>query len=322
VTVNQTNSIFYGNHTTWDFALYAEDELKFSPLWTLTIGTRYDFHRVFNISSDQQISPRLGLVYRPWKGNSLRLSTGYGFRAPSIAEVFASTTISGFRVVPNLDLKEAERAWSFEIGMQQLINLNFFYKGGPTTSFWQNPFKWYIEHLNQTWSVDVAFFYSRYRNMIDVALKPQMTVAEVQFVNLGRARIAGVETRIQISALDGHLTSRLGYTLLDPINLDTEKTLNYRSRHRLNTSHELTFWRLTLGLDYRYASRIDEIINILGSGFEERVPMHVMDCRLILDLNPVQIGLEAKNIRNYQYTLRQRFLEPIRHYVVTLRGRF
>ncbi len=321
MTMNRTRSIFYdGNHTMWDVALYAEDELKFSPLWTLTLGARYDYHQNVGISDDMQISPRMGLVFRPWTGSAVRLSAGHGFRAPSIAEVFANTTVSGFRIVPNFGLKEAERAWSFEIGMRQVLAIDFE-KARSTTSFFSNPVKWTLDNFNPNWVLDVAFFTSHYKNMIDVALRPEVTVAEVQFVNMGRARIRGVEARIEGSLFRGYPLVRLGYTVLDPLNLDTGRTLNYRSKHRLNMGLEITVWRITMGWDYRYASRSDEIVNLLGSGFEERVPMHVMDGRVIFDLSAIQISFEAKNFRNYHYTLRQRFVEPIRHFVITIKGK-
>ena len=316
ITAHHAQSLIYGNQDTWDYAVYGEDELKFSPLWTLTLGTRYDYHRVLNISSDHQVSPRMGLVFRPHEGTSFRFSAGHGFRAPSIAEVFANITVSGFRVVPNLDLREAERAWSFELGMRQV--LDFGMGGASGDSFWRNPFVWAVEHFDPSFVFDIAFFWSRYRDMIDVDINPELMA--FQFMNRSRARIEGAELRLTGSVWKGHVSGNAGYTYVDTEDLDTEKVLPYRSQHRVNTGIALKFWRLTLGWDYRYASRIEEVVNVYSS--DERVPMHVMDARVILDLDRVQIGLEGKNLRNYHYTLRQRFLEPIRHFVVTLRGDF
>ena len=316
ITAHHTNSMIYGDHNTWDYSLYIEDELKFSPLWTLTLGSRYDYHIVKGVSSDQQFSPRMGLVFRPWEDTSIRLSAGHGFRAPSIAEVFANITVSGFKVVPNLDLKDAERAWSFELGIRQSMNTSFT-SSQSSTSFLGNPFQWVAENINPSFLFDISIFYSRYKNMIDVDLNPD--VMAFQFFNLGRARNQGVEVRITASTFSNHLTTTLGYTYVDPLDLDTEKMLNYRSRHRVVTGINLHLGRITLGLDYRYASRIEEVVNIFSS--DERVPMHVMDARIILDLNSLQICLEGKNLKNYHYSLRQRLLEPIRNYVVTIRGK-
>jgi len=317
VTKHHTNSLIYGIHDTWDYAVYLEDELKFSPLWTLNLGSRFDHHRVQGISADQQISPRMGLVFHPWGGTSIRLSAGHGFRAPSIAEVFASITVSGFRVVPNLDLKEAERAWSLELGMRQAFAFQFA-SGAPSTNFRRNPIGWLVNNFNPNFILDLAFFWSRYKNMIDVNINPELLA--FQFINLGRARNQGLELRLMGSLFDQHLSTTVGYTLIDPLDLDLNRTLNYRSKHRLNAGIQLNFWRLTFGWDYRYASRMEEVVEIYGS--DERVPMHVMDGRIIFDLNPIQISLEGKNLRNYHYTLRQRMLEPVRQFVATLRGNF
>ena len=317
VTAHHANSLIYGTHDTRDYAFYIEDELKFSPLWTLNLGTRYDYHRIVNISSDQQISPRMGLVYRPWEGTSFRLSAGHGFRAPSIAEVFANITVSGFRVIPNLDLKKAERAWSFELGIRQALGFQLT-SDTQGSIFWGNPIRWMIDNFNPSFILDMSFFWSQYKNMIDVDINPEELA--FQFVNLGRARNRGLEIRLMGNMFRQHLSTTVGYTLIDPRDLDLDKTLNYRSRHRFNAGFELRFWRIAVGLDYRYASRMEEVVDIFSS--DERVPMHVMDGRIIFNLNPIQISLEGKNLRNYHYTLRQRFLEPIRQYILTVRGQF
>jgi outer membrane cobalamin receptor len=267
-----------------DFAFYLEDELHFTNLLTVILGARYDHHTVVNTSSDQQFSPRLGMVIKPLEYTSIRLSGGYGFRAPSIAEVFANTSVSGFRVVPNPGLKDADRAWNAELGIHQLLGLS------PA--------------------------YSRYKNMIDVDINPE--VMAFQFVTAGNARIQGFEMSLQTSFFNGMFQTHLGYTLLDPRDLETDKLLKYRSRHRLLLGAQLRLWRFMLGWDYRFASEIEEVVNVFYG--DERVPMHVMDGRLIFDAGPVQINFEVRNFRNYHYTLRQRFLEPVRSYTLTLRG--
>lgn len=303
-----TRSLIYGNHDTQDLAVYGEDEIRFIPGLTFNIGTRYDYHQIIEVSSDQQISPRLGLVYKPWTGTILRFSGGYGFRAPSIAEVFANISVSGVRVIPNPNLKEAERAWNFEIGGSRIIDTH----PGRDLSRIRFP-----ECLFPVLSLDAAVFTSQYRNMIDVDLNP--TELAYQFVNLGRARIRGIETKLNAGFLNGLLTGTFGYTYLDPVNQITGKTLNYRSRHMLVTGGTFALGAFQFGLDYRYGSRMEEIVNVLGSAFDQRVPIHVMDIRLNTRWRNMEFGIEGKNIRNYHYVLRQRLLEPPRHYVFTMR---
>jgi iron complex outermembrane receptor protein len=313
--LDRATSLIYGNPQTVDMALYGEDELKFAKRLTLTLGTRFDYHHVRDVYSDGEVNPRFGLVFRPASGTSIRISAGHGFRAPSIAEVFADITVSGIRVVKNLNLREAERAWSYELGAGQALDLQD--AAAANVPFLLKPLATAAAFFRPVFFFDAAVFYSRYRNMIDVDFNPD--VMGFQFMNMGRARTRGLEARVKASVFGGAFTGQAGYTLLDPKDLDQGTMLHYRSRHRLNAGAELRVWKLAFGLDYRYASRIETVANLYSS--DERVPMHVMDGRILLDLDAVDFALECRNLRNYQYTLRQRFLEPIRHYVLTARMR-
>jgi outer membrane receptor for ferrienterochelin and colicins len=309
---HRARSLIYGNPQMRDAALYVEDELRFAGWGTLTAGARYDFHDLVDMFTDRQLSPRLGMVFHPGKGTSVRMSAGRGFRAPSIAEVFADITVSGVRVVPNLDLRRAEKANSFEIGINQTLVFS------ESTRFSGNPLRRALERLDLKLSADAAVFYSRYENMIDVDLNPDLMA--FQFVNFGEAEIRGFELRLQGTAFRGHLSGNAGWTRLDPKDIRTGKVLNYRSKERLTTGAECRIGKLTFGLDYRYASRIEEVVNLFNS--DERVPMHVMDGRVRLDLGRTELCVEAKNLRNYQYTLRQRYLEPVRNFTVTARTKW
>ncbi len=311
---HQARSMIYGNPVMWDAALYVEDELKIADWATLTAGARYDYHRLVQVFADQQISPRTGLVLHPAKATSVRVSAGRGFRAPSIAEVFADITVSGIRVVPNLDLKKAEKATSLELGINQ--SLAFVPSNNrDSTRFLKNPLRWTMNRFDFQLFADIAVFSSRYENMIDVDLNP--TLMAFQFVNLGKAKIQGLEFRLQGTAFRGHVSGNVGLTWIDPEDVKTGKTLNYRSRQRTVTGFDLKLGRWSFGLDYRHASRIEEVVNLFSS--DERVPMHVMDGRIRLDLGSLEFSVEGKNLRNYQYTLRQRYLEPIRHFIFTMR---
>ncbi|MFC1568865.1 TonB-dependent receptor domain-containing protein [bacterium] len=297
-----TKARIFGNEQSWDGALYAEDEIKFNPLYTFTVGTRMDIHQIPDISTDWQISPRVGLVCRPQIGTSIRLSAGRGFRAPSLAEIFSTVNVAGVRVVPNLELKKAERAISAELGINQIIQ--FPQQQANSVMAWLQP----------QLIADAALFSNTYKNMIDVAPNDS---SYFQFMNLGNARTWGIETRLQISLWNGLFAAQCGYTWLDHKDLDTGKPLPYRSDHRIVTGGELNIGHFTLGMDYRYASRHHEVVIFKD---DERVPMHVIDARIQYNFGRMSLSVEGKNLRNYHYTLRQRLLEPIRYYVMTFRG--
>jgi iron complex outermembrane receptor protein len=329
-----TTSTMYGNHQVWDLAFYGEDVWTPLPRWQFSAGGRFDAHQVVGLASDREFSPRLGLVFQAWPGCSLRLSAGHGFRAPSLAEVFANTVVSGFRVLPNPNLTKAERAWSFEIGGRQVLDYTWDFVQA-VDGFTLNPSlihrirNWIesgirpiLNSLKPTFVIDAAGFYSRYQNMIDVAIDPSSDIAAVKFMNLGGARIGGIETRISAVMLDGGLSASCGYTWLSTRDFETGLPLNYRSKHRLNLSVEGRSGRFTAGWDYRYASRIEEIVNLVGTAYDQRVPMHVMDVRIGANVSRYTVSLECDNVRNYLYTLRQREVEPIRSFVLTVKGTF
>jgi len=227
--------------------------------------------------------------------------------------------VSGVRVMPNRDLKSSERAWTFELGASQALLFR-----RPSADSLQHSgdglFSRSLGRLAPSLLLDAALFWSHYKNMIDVDYNQDL--AAYQFVNQGRARIRGAEVKVKASILDGLVTGQCGLTFMDPVNLDSMKTLPYRSRRHIVTGIEIHWGRWRAGWDYRYASRADEIINVKGSAFDQRVPVHVNDVRLSMQAGAFEIAAEAKNIRNYHYTLRQRFLEPLRYYSLTLRGSF
>ncbi|MBN1781273.1 TonB-dependent receptor [bacterium] len=304
IIYTRTKARIFGNENSLDCAAYGEDEFKITPRWVLTTGTRVDYHKIPDVSTDWQVSPRVGLVYHPAPGNTCRLSAGYGFRAPSLAEVFSTVNVAGVRVVPNLELKKAERAVSAELG----VNQAFYIPEYLATGFE----KW----LQPKFSMDISMFNSTYENMIDVTYNDSLRA--YQFMNLGEALILGLEMKIQASFWNGLFGAHIGWTALNHKDKRTHKPLPYRSDNRVVAGGEIRFRGWIIGVDYRYASRQKEIVSLFEN--DERVPMRVCDAMIQYDFGQFDISLNGKNIFNYNYTLRQRFLEPIRHYIVTLRG--
>ncbi|MCK5147796.1 TonB-dependent receptor [bacterium] len=292
-----TNSDIYGDRSTWDGAVYAEDQWQPHPSLTLTMGARFDLHHVDSIGTDSQISPRIGAVYKTWQGGLWRFTAGRGFRAPSIAEIFAQIIVSGFKVIPNPNLDKAERALSLETGFHQMAG-------------------WPDLPLNPMIDLDAAIFYSRYDNMIDVQVADNESA--IQFANIGAARIWGIETRLNTAFLNRKIETSLGYTWLSHSRIKNNDPLPYRPRHRANIGLAANWKGFFCGVDYRYASRAEAVANIYPN--DPRVAMHVMDFRAGHSWNRYRISIEIKNLRNYHYTLRQRFMEPVRQFFITFEG--
>ena len=315
-TYYTTNSLIYGDRSVIDAAVYAEDKLALTDKLYGVLGARYDFHTIDSVATDQQVSPRTGLVYKPAPGTALRVSAGHGFRAPSIAEVFANISVSGFRVVGNPGLDKAERSWNFEAGFRQAVSFSRPRAEKPRLT--SNPGAWLLHTIQPALVIDVSLFWVEYKNMIDVYMNP--VEQAFQFVNLGKARNRGVEVLCRIAGFGDLLSGHAGYTYLDPVDCTTGSMLPYRSRHRATAGFDLSWRNWRAGMDFSYASRIEEVVNIYNA--DERVPEYVTDVRAGYSYGSMQIDLSVKNIGNYHYTLRQRYLEPVRTFIITLRGEF
>jgi len=108
-----------GRHDTglaWGFV---QDELElFGGFW-ITGGVRWDHHSI----AGNAVSPRLAAVWEFEENQSLRASAGYGFRNPSLRELWFAMPISlGVVTTGNEDLRP-EQMRSFEIGYRGLLPL-------------------------------------------------------------------------------------------------------------------------------------------------------------------------------------------------------
>ena len=94
----------------------------------------------------------------------LRSAFGIGFRAPSIAEAFTSTSTAGITVKPNPYI-QPEHNYTFEVG----LNYNY------STLF----------------NLDLAVFFSKYKDLIEPVIDPSDGFA--YFNNVLEAQINGLE---------------------------------------------------------------------------------------------------------------------------------
>ncbi len=136
---------------------------------------------------------------------------------------------------------------------------------------------------------------------------------------MNRARIRGAEFTLKSSWWRKKITSSLSYTLMDPEDRDTGLTLAYRSRHTFNGSMNLNLGHWEAGVDFRYASRMDEV-KVYPD--EDRVDQQVVDGRLSWQWNAGTITLNINNLLNYNYVQVERNLAPIRHAVLTFSTHF
>lgn len=291
---SQINSSLFGNPKAFGAGVYAVSDFKFAFPLIASIGLRYDYTKLDSLDASGAISPKLGLNYKLLSNLVFRSSLGTGFRAPSLAEAFTSTSTSGITVKPNPDIK-SERNLTFEAGINFLpVDL--------------------IE-------IDVAVFNNEFYDMIEPAVDPSDGFAV--FENVVRARIQGFEFNSVIDLIPGNLKMNFGYTYLWARDLEENKALKYRPRHSLTSGVDFTTRGFGVGIYFRYSSKVEEIdddlinLGIVTDG-EMRVPVYVTDAKLSYELIslglPANIYLNIKNIFNYNYVELIGNLRPIRNF--------
>jgi len=298
-TTSKVRSNIFGNPSANGFGTYIHSNVTFNFPLRLSLGLRYDYSKLDSLPNFNAFSPKFGLNYKLTDDLIFRSSLGTGFRAPSLAEAFTSTTASGIIVRPNPAIKP-EKSFSFEFGLnyQALNNLN----------------------------LDLALFNNEFYDYIEPEIEiDNFGVNYVKFTNITRARIQGAEFDASYDVIPGILKFTSGYTYLWARDLNTHKALKYRPRNLLNLSVDYTFWNLDLGADFRYSSKVEEIDNLLAKivpDAEERVAIYVLDLRGQYNLNklniPARISLNVKNLLNYNYVELIGNIAPIRNYSLGL----
>jgi len=111
------------------------------------------------------------------------------------------------------------------------------------------------------------------------------------------------------------LSIGLGYTYLDPQDIETDETLAYRPNHLFTGSISVSKGIINTGLDYHYVSRLD---NVKVYPNEDRVDQHILDWYLGANWGNYTATLNINNILNYNYLQIERNMAPMRNYSLTL----
>lgn len=294
---NITSNMF-SNPNFFTTAFYSQAEYKGIKNIAATLGFRYDYIKINLMEGANAYAPKLGLNYSLTKDLILRGSFGTGFRAPTPAEVFTTSDVAmGITVQENKNLKP-ETSLSFETGIKYIPSRNF--------------------------NFDLALFHTAYDNFI----QPEFTSAsEIQFVNVVKARIRGLEIVSNVFIIPEELELSAGYTFMDTKDINLNKPLKYRPKHLLYLSAEYKPQPFEFKADFRFLSRVEEIDNqIVELGLvpdgELRVPIYVLDMRVGYNFSignyPLNLFISGKNLLNYNYVEFIGNLRPVRNFSLGL----
>lgn len=272
-----------------DLAAFIQDEIEFSERVRATTGIRVDRHKASHVEDDLSINPKVGVVFEPSDRLSLRTSLSRGYRAPSVAEQYTSTTVFGFRVVPNLELR-GESAWAGELGATLT----------PSERLW----------------FDAGLFWSEYEGLIEVSGAPGQ-VLTFQFRNVSEARVRGFDAGAQFVIVPEKLNLHTTYLLLDSHDKSTGRPLPYRSTHNLTTT---LAWADRVGLDVRYRSRSDQV---LVYPLDERGNITLVDLRMGTTIKDMEVQAKVSNLLQAEYVdVQERNPGASRSFRITVTSRF
>jgi iron complex outermembrane receptor protein len=299
-TYSDVTSDIFGIHSQSEFAAYGQSEQQVSAV-RVSGGARVDFLAVDGGSLTAVVSPRVAATLNGKGAGTWRASVGRGFRSPTMAERFVSTTALGFRVIPNPTLRP-ETGWSFEIG----------HTSAPIFRFMR---------------LDAAVFWTEARDLIEPQLlrfPPDTTLpidsVKIQLQNVVRARIAGIDASVIAAPIPDRLIATLGYTFLDTRRRlagdTTEGPLAFRPRHLVTLGADYSIGAGSVGADFRYVSR-PESVELEGFVDSRRVAVKVLDLRAEWRRGPVELRVLAANVLNYIYNLVPETLAPVRTITVT-----
>lgn len=291
---SKVKSSLFGNPDAISAGLYSVADINFDIPLIISVGLRYDYGKLDSLESSGSLSPKVGINYKLYDNLIFRSSVGTGFRNPSLAEAFTSTTTSGLTVKPNPKIKP-ERNITVEFGA------NYSYQS--------------------LFEIDLAVFQNEYYEMIEASVDP--LDGKIFFDNLLRARIQGFEASVSVNLIPGVLKAYSGYVYLNSKDIEKNKILKYRPKHSFTGGIEFRNWHLGLGLYFRYQSKVDEIDNeLIDLGIVRdgnlRVPVYQTDVNLSYDLValnlPIALYFNINNLLNYNYVELVGNLRPIRNF--------
>jgi outer membrane receptor for ferrienterochelin and colicins len=282
-------STMFGKRDIAEMGLFGEVKAEAARRTTLRVGARYDRHRLGETRGGQdRLSPRVAIAVGTGGASAFNASVGMGFRAPSIAEMFTSTTVGGFTVKPNLDLT-SEEGITYEIGWRIAMG-NYLLAG-------------------------LGLFRSDYEHLIEPEVDP--SDGKLHFTNISDAAVSGLEVWTRTASIGGLASIDASYMYLSTEDNTSGEPLAYRSRHNLKTSVDLSVRGFTVGMDFLYRSRVERV-KVYED--DERVPVYVTDLRGEVKLGRFRLSAKVANLFNYNYTEIERNLAPIRNFRFSFAG--
>jgi outer membrane cobalamin receptor len=318
-------SNFYGDHQTLNVAGYSQVDLE--PIKRVKIVAGVRLEQNIEDGDPDKLVPifRTGINYQLSDYSFLRASFGQGYRYPSIAEKYASTSLGAVRIYPNPSILP-ESGWNSEIGIKQGISFGTI-----------------------NGMLDLAAFYSQNKDMIEYVFGLyQDRVTDVfdfgfQSVNIENSRVYGTELEFSLNQSDSYINQSLhgGYLIMYPVEYNsitknnTDKFLKYRRMHSASLDWNIRIGKFEMGLNFFAKSKMLAIDNVFINEFtREKILPGFYDYwsknnkgYLLTDLTfgfriseQLKLSLAVKNLFNIEYMGRPGDIMPQRNISIRLSG--
>jgi outer membrane receptor protein involved in Fe transport len=235
-----TNSLF-GKNSEYDFSAYAQADFKFFKKLNVSIGARWEYITQWHYLPDtnqvtKQVTQkldtvqnslkqlpyplfRLGLNYQVAEATYLRASIGQGFRYPSIAERYITTSVGPLGIYSNPNLNP-EKGYSAEIAVRQGFKMGSWMGYGDLSAFWYR----YNDMMEFSFG---EFGNSYYFNPAHPGASAHDYGFGFASQNIGKTRILGAELELGTQGKIGPVGVQMmvSYTYIDPQSLNWNDTL-------------------------------------------------------------------------------------------------
>lgn len=316
---SKVNSNFFGDHNSLNLAIYAQTEIKPFEKFKAVAGFRMESYNLDGRSDKMIPIFRAGINWQAADFTFVRASFGQGYRYPSIAEKYASTTLGSIKIIPNPDILP-ESGWSSEAGVRQGFVL------GPLKG-----------------DADLAIFFLQNSDMIEFQFGSYPDAGGYGFraTNVEQSRVYGAELEFDLGGNFGDVRASLngGYTFTYPVlfnpltNKNTDTYLKYRRKHSAVVTIRTEWKKFEGGLNIYAKSKIlniDDVFlttNIL-EGFNTYWQTHnkgyiTLDANIGYMINDrFTVSIMGKNITNEEYMGRPGDIQPQRNYSIRFTGKF
>jgi outer membrane receptor for ferrienterochelin and colicins len=159
------------------------EQIEWTPLAKLTLVGGLRFDRVYD--RIDELSPRLGAIWHPWRVTTLKLLYGRAFRPPNLYERFYAYGGAGVRQLANPGL-DPERIETLEGVLEQTLPAGV--------------------------EATLSIYRNRITDLIDQVVRSSAGGTVLQYRNVHDVRAQGAEIEVRVP-LPGHTTWRTSYAL-------------------------------------------------------------------------------------------------------------